>query len=88
MASPDTLRIKMLTSGFRLLGYKLGFFDRDISIEAGQLNRKENQFVYSIGSHNHFEKVEEQLGEEVKVLDIMPDTIYLSYLAPNQQKHI
>lgn len=73
----DTLRIKVNTTGYRIMGYKLGIFDRLIKVDASQFRRRDNLYYYTLTNHIHSEKVEEQLGEEIKVVDISPDTLYL-----------
>ena len=73
----DTMRIKFTTTGFRLLGYKFGVFDKFIKIDAASFRSRENLSYYTLSNHIHAGKVEEQLGEEVKVLDIAPDTLYI-----------
>jgi hypothetical protein len=73
----DTLRIKVNTSGYRIMGYKLGIFEKLIKIDASQFRHRENQYYYTLTNHIHSEKIEEQLGEEMKVLDISPDTLYI-----------
>ena len=73
----DTMRIKVTTSGFRLTGYKFGIFEKLIIVDASQFHHKDNQYYYTLNNHIHEEKIEEQLGEEVKILDITPDTLYI-----------
>ena len=77
IVATDTLRIKVNTSGYRIIGYKFGVFDKLIKIDASQFRRRENQYYYTLTNHIHSEKIEEQLGEEMKVLDITPDTLYI-----------
>ena len=76
------MRIKVITSGYRVLGYKFGVFDKFVKIDAAQFRHKENQYFYTFTNHVHSGKIEEQLGEEVKVLDIAPDTIYIRPFVP------
>jgi hypothetical protein len=76
------MRIKFTTTGFRLLGYKFGIFDRFIKVDAATFRSRENLSYYTLSNHIHAGKVEEQLGEEVKVLDIAPDTLYIRPATP------
>ncbi len=78
----DSLRIKVNTNGYRVLGYKLGVLDRFIKLDASQFRHHENQYYYTLTNHLHAEKVEEQLGDEVKVLDISPDTLFIRPPSP------
>ena len=82
MSVTDTMRIKVTTTGFRLTGYKFGIFDKYIKIDASQFHRHDNQYYYTLSNRTHAEKIEEQLGEEVKILDISPDTLYIRPTAP------
>jgi hypothetical protein len=74
----DTMRIKVTTSGYRLTGYKFGILEKVIKMDASQFRHKGNQYYYALNNHIHSEKIEEQLGEEMKVLDISPDTLFIS----------
>jgi len=78
----DTMRIKVTTSGYRLTGYKFGVLDKLIKIDAAQFKHKGNQFFYTLTNHIHAEKIEEQLGEDVKLIDISPDTLFISPAEP------
>lgn len=78
----DTLRIKVMTSGYRVVGYKFGIFDKFVKIDALQFRRRGMGYYYTLTNHTHTEKIEEQLGEEVKMLDISPDTLFISPITP------
>jgi hypothetical protein len=78
----DTMRIKVTTSGYRLTGYKFGVLDKVVKMDATQFRHKGNQYYYTLSNHMHAEKIEEQLGEEMKVLDISPDTLFINPVAP------
>lgn len=82
MSTTDTMRIKVSTTGYRILGYKFGVFDKFVKLDAAQFRHKENQYFYSFTNHIHAEKIEEQLGEEVKILEISPDTLYIYPVEP------
>lgn len=74
----DTIRLKVATSGYRILGYKFGIFDKFVRIDANQFRHRGNQYYYTLSNHTHSEKIEEQLGDEVKMVDISPDTLFIS----------
>lgn len=82
LSKTDTMRIKLSTSGYRVIGYKFGILDQFIKIDATQFKHKGNQYYYTITNHIHIEKIEEQLGEDVKMLDISPDTLYILPVEP------
>jgi hypothetical protein len=71
--SSDTIHVKVSSSGFRLMAYKLGINDPTLKIDVSSFHHN----MYSLTNHNHTEKLEEQLTEDVKVIDISPDTLYL-----------
>jgi hypothetical protein len=75
--STDTIKLKVNASGFRILGYKWGFIDKVIKVDVGQFKHKESGYQYYLNNHIHVSKIEEQLGEEVKLLDISPDTLFI-----------
>jgi hypothetical protein len=78
----DTIRLKVNTNGYRVLGYKFGIFDKVIKVDGSQFRHKDNQYYYTLTNHVHSGKIEEQLGDEVKVLDISPDTLFIKPAAP------
>jgi hypothetical protein len=78
----DTMRLKVNASGYRVLGYKLGIFDKLLKVDASQFRHKGNQYFYTLTNHIHSEKIEEQLGDEVKMLDISPDTLFIAPAIP------
>jgi hypothetical protein len=51
-------------------------------MDAAQFKRRGNQYYYTLSNHIHAEKIEEQLGEEMKVLDMSPDTLFINPVAP------
>ncbi len=77
LSTTDTMRLKVNTNGYRVLGFKLGVLDKFIKVDASQFRHRENQYYYTLNNHLHSGKIEEQLGEEVKVLDISPDTLFI-----------
>ncbi|HTB31973.1 MAG TPA: hypothetical protein VK808_08115 [Bacteroidia bacterium] len=77
ISATDTMRIKVNMNGYRVLGYKFGVLDRFIKIDATQFRHRDNMYFYTLSNRLHAEKIEEQLGEEIKVLDIAPDTLYI-----------
>lgn len=82
ISTTDTMRIKVNTSGYRILGYKFGIFDPFIKVDAAQFRHKGNQYIYTLTNHTHQGKIEEQLGEEMKVIDIFPDTLFIRPVEP------
>jgi len=87
ISTTDTMRIKLTATGYRILGYKLGILDKLVKVNAAQFKRKENQYIYTLSNHIHQEKIEEQLGEEIKVVDIIPDTLYIRPAISQTQKN-
>jgi hypothetical protein len=75
--SSDTIRLKLTSSGFRLMAYKFGINHSSVMIDANQYRRRENTYYYVLTNKTHLDKIEEQFGDEVKLVDIYPDTLYL-----------
>ena len=73
----DTLKLKVSSTGFRILAYKMGFIDKTIKMDVSQFKHRDNTYQYNMNNHIHETKVEEQLGDEVKLLDITPDTLFI-----------
>jgi hypothetical protein len=75
--STETVNLKVSTSGFNIAAYTFGIKDPFLNIDAAQFRHKENQYLYSLDNKSHMEKIEEQLGDQMKVVDAAPDTLYL-----------
>lgn len=75
--SAQSVNIKVVTTGYNISAYKLGFKDAILNIDAGQFRKRSDYYLYSLENKSHLEKIEDQLGEEIKVMDITPDTLYL-----------
>jgi len=80
--SNESVSIKVNASGFNIMAYKLGIKERFINVDAASFKHKNSEYLYALQSTTHQEKIEEQLGEQMKVLDISPDTLYLSPTQP------
>lgn len=72
--SSGTIQIKVNTSGYHILAYKLGINDPTIKIDASQF--RHNSF-YASNTQRHIEKLQEQLGDAVQVNEVQPDTLFL-----------
>src|ERR1700722_8250133 len=66
-SSTDTLKLKVNSSGYRILAYKMGFIDKTIKIDAGQFKHSRDKAypvsTYILNNRTHQSKIEEQLGE-------------------------
>lgn len=79
--SSDTIHLKVSSTGYRLTAYKLGIDDPVLKIDASSFRHN----LYSLTNHNHQEKLEEQLTEDIKLIDVSPDTLYLRNEPPSTQ---
>ena len=79
--SSDTVHVKVNSTGYRLAAYKLGIDDPILKIDAASFRHS----LYSLTNRNHVEKLEEQLTEDIKVIDVSPDTLYLRNEPPSTQ---
>ncbi|MGP8215906.1 MAG: hypothetical protein ACLQQ4_10110 [Bacteroidia bacterium] len=72
--SSYTVQIKVNTSGYRILAYKFGISDPTIKLDVNQFR---HNYYYAFTSQKHMEKLQEQLGDAVKINEITPDTLFL-----------
>jgi|SRR6185312_8085819 len=70
--SASTVQVKVNASGFHLMTYKLGFNESVIRLDGSQFRHG----YYAFTGH-HTEKLQEQLGDAIKLEDVSPDTLYL-----------
>lgn len=73
----QSITVKVFSSGYNITSYKMGFKHAILNVDAGQFHKRNNYYYYSLENKPHIEKLEDQLGEEIKVVDITPDTLYL-----------
>jgi hypothetical protein len=76
--SSGILSVKLTTTGFTILTYKWGLKEPNINMDFSQFRHKDNRYQYIMNTKTHIEKIEEQFGEDVKVVDIAPDTLFLN----------
>lgn len=81
--SAETVNLKVNTTGFTIAEYTFGIRDPFLNIDASQFRHKENQYLYSFENKTHIEKLEEQLGDQIKIIEVIPDTLFLR-LTPTQ----
>jgi len=82
--STPSVNVKLTTSGFNLVAYTFGIKEALLNIDAGQFRHKDNQYLYSLENKTHIDKLEDQLGDQMKVVDVSPDTLYLRF-TPTQE---
>ena len=75
--SAPSVNVKVISTGFNIVAYTFGIKEALLNIDAGQFKHKDNQYLYSLENKNHIDKLEDQLGDEIKVVDVSPDTLYL-----------
>jgi hypothetical protein len=75
--SAPSVTVKVISSGFNIAAYTFGIKEALLNVDAGQFKHKDNQYLYSLENKTHIDKLEDQLGDEMKVVDISPDTLYL-----------
>jgi hypothetical protein len=81
--SANSVQVKVNASGFQLMTYKMGFNESVIKLDASQFKHS----YYAFTNHTHNEKLQEQLGESIKLLDISPDTVYLRSEPPTSDQN-
>lgn len=75
--SAQTVNVRLTATGFNIAEYTFGFKEALLNFDAGQFRHKDNMYLYSFENKNHLEKLEEQLGEQIKIMDVSPDTLFL-----------
>ncbi len=72
--SANVLQIKVNTTGYRIMAYKLGISDPSIKLDVSQFR---HNYYYAFTSQRHIEKLQEQLGDAVQINEIVLDTLFL-----------
>ena len=71
------LSVKVVSTGYNLAAYTLGIKDPFLKVNANRFYRENNRYVYTFDNKEHFNKIADQLGTDMKVVEIAPDTLYL-----------
>jgi hypothetical protein len=71
--SSPSINVKVFCSGFNLVAYTFGIKEAEINIDANSFRHN----WYNLQNRTHQEKIEDQLGDQMKVLEIAPDTLFL-----------
>jgi hypothetical protein len=79
----EIVTIKLITTGYNLMAYNLGIKESLINVDANSFRHKDNEYFYTLQSQPHQEKIQEQLGEQIEMLEINPDSLFLR---PAQQQ--
>lgn len=77
--SPATslMNVKVTSSGYDIAAYTFGIKGALLNIDASQFRHRGNYYFYSLDNKEHIEKIEDQLGENMRVVEVDPDTLYL-----------
>jgi hypothetical protein len=78
--SANTIQVKVTASGFRIMAYKLGITDPTIKLDVGQFR---HNYYYAFTTQKHIDRLQEQVGDAIKILDISPDTLFLHNQPPS-----
>lgn len=73
----SVVNLKVITSGYNLLAYKLGIRENIIYVDANSFRHKDNQYLYNLQTEIHQDKIREQLGDQTILLEIATDTLFL-----------
>jgi len=76
--SSESVSVKVTSSGFGIVAYTLGLKEPLLNIDASQFRHRDNRYIYLLNGKTHIEKIEEQLSDQIKVIDITPDTLFLN----------
>jgi hypothetical protein len=78
--SSATLQMRVNASGFRIMAYKLGITEASINLDANQFR---HNYYYALNTAKHVEKLQEQVGDAVRILNVAPDTLFLHNQPPS-----
>lgn len=80
---PSSLELKVSGQGFKLLEYKLAKNLSPLSLQISSYNLKHqsraNSLVYYIPARSVRPKITQQLGSNMEILDIVPDTLFFEF---------
>lgn len=83
---PATITATVNAVGFNLLWYKLRGHGDSITMEIPASKLREHNGKYYTLTNNRLEKISAQLGDKIKVMRIMPDTIYVDFAEKLKRK--
>lgn len=76
---PENIDVDINASGFTILYYKLKHDVQPIRIDLRELRVQKDDPAYYIAMNSRLEKIGRQFGNRIKVLKIIPDTLFVSY---------
>ncbi len=83
---PPSITATVNAVGFNLVWYKLKGHGDSITMEIPASKLREHNGKYYTLTNNRLEKISAQLGDKIKVLRIMPDTIYVDFAEKAKRK--
>ena len=75
--SAQTINVKVTATGFNIATYTFGIKEPVLNFDASQFRHRDNLYLYSFENKTHLEKLEDQFGDQVKVIEVTPDTLFL-----------
>lgn len=76
---PENIDVEINASGFTILYYKLRNTTQSIRIDLKELRAFKDAPGYYFAVNNRLEKIGRQFGSKIKVLKIVPDTLFVNY---------
>jgi len=83
---PETITARVNAVGFSLLWYKIKGSGETLTLEIPASKLREHNGNYYTLTNTRIEKISAQLGEKIKVLRILPDTIYVDFAEKLKRK--
>lgn len=76
---PDSLELEVKASGFEITRYRLLQHIDPVIIDASSYRPLKGSDYYYVSTITRVDNINRQLGKEMKVLNIIPDTIFLNF---------
>ena len=76
---PENIDVDINASGFTILYYKLRNVIQPIKIDLRELRVSRDNAIYYTAINTKLEKINKQFGSKLKVLKVVPDTIFVNY---------
>jgi hypothetical protein len=83
---PQTIDIEIRSSGFRLLFYKFSQQKEVVWLDINGARRLAIKNHYYLSCNSKIDKITSQFSPEIKIVKVIPDTIFFNYNKKNNKK--
>ncbi len=82
---PDSVDAEVIGSGFTILAFQMTHLSTPLDLDARQ-TRSLGNGDFAMATYSHSERIEGAIGQGLKILRVMPDTIVLSFEGRAEKK--